>query len=190
MLKDYFPYEYADSVYDIDFRQLYADGFRGLLFDIDNTLVHHGEDADRESEELFRELHSIGFRTLLLTNNDEARVKRFVKNIDTLYLCEADKPSVSGYNKALDMLSVKKSEAVMIGDQIFTDILGANRCGIASVLVHYITVPGAKIGKKRYIEQMIIRFCTKSRRYSHRLGDIIKSSPREPAASGAGRAEQ
>lgn len=157
MLKKYYPYEYAKSVYDIRYKELYDHGIKGLIFDIDNTLVHHGDDATPEAEQLFRDLKSIGLKTVLLTNNDEKRTKRFVKNIDTPYICDAGKPSVKGYKKALDILGVDKSEAVVIGDQMFVDIIGANYCGIPSILVHYITVPGEIwLGFKRYIEMAIL----------------------------------
>ena len=76
----------------------------------------------------------MGFRTLLLTNNSRERVERFVRNIDTLYLCEAGKPGPEGYLKAAGLLGLEREELVCIGDQIFTDILGANRSGMASVI--------------------------------------------------------
>ena len=174
MLEKYYPYEYAQSVFDIDYVKLYTLGYRAILFDIDNTLVHHGEDATPEIEALFREIHSIGLKTLLLSNNDDASVKRFIRNIDTPYLCDADKPNPEAYRKAAELLGVGKKEVIVIGDQMFTDILGANRCGMPSILVHYITVPGEKwIGTKRYIEKAVLYLFGKSR-YSHRLGRIIK----------------
>ena len=175
LLRNYYPYEYADSVFDIDYSALASMGYKAVIFDIDNTLVHHGDDSTPEVDCLFAEIHSAGLKTLLLTNNDEERVQRFIKNIDTLYVCDADKPLQDGYKKALDMLGVKAEEAICAGDQIFTDVLGANRTGIPSVLIHYVYIPGVtKIGKKRYIEKMILWFWRRSRKYSHRLGGIIK----------------
>ncbi len=174
MLERYYPYEYADSVFDIDYVKLYSLGYRAILFDIDNTLVHHNDDATPEIEELFRYIHSIGLKTLLLSNNDEERVKRFIRHIDTLYLCDADKPNPEAYWRAAELLGVGKKEAIVIGDQMFTDILGANNAGMPSILVHYITVPGEKwIGVKRYIEKAVLRLHRKSG-YSHRFGKILK----------------
>ena len=61
MLEKFFPDEYLDSTYSIDFEDLYRKGFRGIIFDIDNTLVPHGAPADKRAEELFERLKKIGF---------------------------------------------------------------------------------------------------------------------------------
>ena len=96
-----FPYEYVDSVFSIDYGKLVQKGFKGIIFDIDMTLVPHGADSTKEIDELFKTIHKAGLKTLLLTNNSEERVKRFIKNIDTLYLCDAEKPNPEGYLKAI-----------------------------------------------------------------------------------------
>ncbi len=83
MIKKYYPYEYAESVFMIDYQKLYQKGFRGIIFDIDNTLVHHGDDSTPEIDDLFRKIQRLGLKTLLLSNNDRGRVERFIKNIDT-----------------------------------------------------------------------------------------------------------
>ncbi len=175
MLSLLFPFEYAESVFSIDYEQLYKNGIRGLIFDIDNTLVHHGDDSTDQIDALFQKIHKTGLKTLLLTNNDEERVKRFIKNIDTLYICDADKPDISGYLKAVELLGIKKEEAVCIGDQIFTDILGANRCKMASILVKFIRLEGeTRFGKRRAVESVILKLYAKSHRYRNRLGNILK----------------
>ena len=69
MLEKFFPDEYLDSTYSIDFEDLYRKGFRGIIFDIDNTLVPHGAPADKRAEELFERLKKIGFSCCLLSNN-------------------------------------------------------------------------------------------------------------------------
>ena len=175
IISELMPYEYVQSVYDIDFLKLKEKGYKGLLFDIDNTLVHHGDDSNPKVDKLFLELNNMGFKCVMVSDNNEERILRFLKNIDALYIAEAGKPGTKSYNKALKMLNMKKEEVVMIGDQIFTDIRGANRAGIASILVHYIVIPGVtKIGKKRVLEKMILFFHRRSRKYNHRLGTIVK----------------
>ena len=77
MFQILYPYEYVENVFAIDYKKLYEKGFRGILFDIDNTLVHHGDDSTEEIDQLFAMVQSIGFQTLLLTDNNEERVKRF-----------------------------------------------------------------------------------------------------------------
>lgn len=174
MLKQYFPYECADSVFEVDYEKLYAAGMRAVLFDIDNTLVHHGADATPEIEALFPRIHAAGLKTLLLSNNDAPRCERFIRNIDTPYLCDADKPSPKGYRKAAEMLGVTPGECVVIGDQIFTDILGANRSGMASILVKFIRLPEeTRIGKRRYLEYLVLFLRRMQPEYCHRLGDIL-----------------
>lgn len=84
MFSCFYPDRIEESVYNIDFEKLYNNGKRGILFDIDNTLVMHGADADKAAEDLFGRLHLLGFKTCLISNNDEERVKRFNKNIGTI----------------------------------------------------------------------------------------------------------
>lgn len=156
-LVKYYPRGYAESVFGIDYDKLYRKGFRGIIFDIDNTLVHHGDGSTPEVDRLFVRIHNAGLKTLLLTNNDEERVLRFIKNIRTDYICDAEKPEPQGYLNALKKLGIKRSQAVVIGDQLFTDILGANRCGIPGILVKFIRLPEEKwIGKRRYLEKLIM----------------------------------
>lgn len=169
-----YPYEYAKSVFLIDFEKLYSLGFRGIIFDIDNTLVFQNEDATKKVEELFLFLHSLGFKTVILSNNGEERVRRFLKNIDSPFVCKAYKPFKCGYRKALSIMKVKKEEAVFIGDQIFTDILGANRSKIKSILVCPVKKDGAKPLLRRKFEEPILRSYQKNLRFCHRLGKILK----------------
>ena len=171
-----FPFEYVDSVFSIDYDKLFQKGYKGVIFDIDMTLVPHGADSTKEIDELFKTIHKAGLKTLLLTNNSEERVKRFITNIDTLYLCDANKPDRDGYVKAIEMMGIRKNEAVFIGDQIFIDIYGANRCGIASILVKYVTAEiETNIGIRRNLEKVILKLYGVTKIYQHRLGDILKT---------------
>ena len=77
MLEIFYPYEYVESVFSIDYKKLIKLGYKGLIFDIDNTLVHHGEDSTREVDELFKEIQNMGLKTVILSNNSERRVKNF-----------------------------------------------------------------------------------------------------------------
>ncbi len=175
MLKKYYPYEYVDSVFAIDYEKLFALGYRGIIFDIDNTLVHHGDDSNIKVDKLFEAIHSIGFKTLLLSNNSAARIERFNRNIGALYIAEADKPKTAGYIKAVEMLGLEKEKIVVIGDQLFTDISGANRSEMASILVRFMQREGeTRIGKKRMLEKVILSIYKINKAYQSRLGDITK----------------
>ena len=171
MIRDYFPRAYAASVFAIDYQQLADEGFRGVIFDIDNTLVHHGEGSTPRVDALFARLHKIGLKTCLLSNNDEERVQRFIPNIDTDYICDAGKPDPAGYLRAAEMMGTKPWETLVVGDQLFTDVLGANRAGMPAVLVKFIRLPGEKwIGWHRYMEYGILiwwRLCGADKKGLH-----------------------
>lgn len=175
MFKNLYPFEYVENVFLIDYQSLYNKGYRGLIFDIDNTLVPHGKDATKDVEDLFKKIKSLGFRTLLLSNNNEERVKRFINNIDTLYICDANKPNVYNYLNAVKMLNIDKKQALFIGDQIFTDIYGANKSGIDNILVKYIGFyEKGKKGIKRNLEKLILKMYNYSKYYKNRIGNVEK----------------
>ena len=158
MLKRFYPQKTAASTYEIDFEKLYADGKRGIIFDIDNTLVEHGADSDKRSEELFAMLHKMGFKTCLLSNNDEERVLRFNKNINTNYIYKAGKPLAKGYMKAAECMGLEISRVVFVGDQLFTDVYGANRLGMDNICVKPISPKEElKIVVKRGLEKIVFR---------------------------------
>lgn len=175
MLKQYFPNARADSVFSIDYQKLYDLGYRGIIFDIDNTLVHHGDDSTPQVDALFRSIHEIGLKTILLSNNGVSRIERFIRCIDTPYISNADKPKPDNYYRALERMGLEAGQAVVIGDQVFTDILGANRSGIDSILVNFIPAPNeTKIGIRRHLERIILAVWRLTG--SNRIGDIWKET--------------
>lgn len=94
MFQNFYPDIWMDSTYEIDFEALYQKGIRGLIFDIDNTLVEHGAPADQRAIALFHRLHEIGFSMMLLSNNKEPRVKMFCDAVEgASYIYKAGKPS-------------------------------------------------------------------------------------------------
>ena len=97
MFERFFPDRYVASTYIIDYEKLYEEGVRGLIFDIDNTLVPHGAPADERAVRLFARLKDIGFRCCLISNNQEKRVKTFNEPIRVDYVYNAHKPSVKNY---------------------------------------------------------------------------------------------
>lgn len=135
MFQRWYPKMYVDSVTEIDFEYFYKIGFRGIVFDIDNTMVPHGAPADDRSRELFERLRKIGFQTCALSNNKEPRVKMFCDDVKSQYIYKGGKPGVDGYRKAMEKCNTNEKNTIFVGDQIFTDIWGANRAGIYSILV-------------------------------------------------------
>lgn len=176
MLSKLYPYECAKSVFTIDYEKLYDEGYRGLIFDIDNTLVLHGTDSTPEIDVLFRDIQAIGFKTLLLSNNEEKRINRFMENIRSYYIHDAQKPKTWGYKKALEIMELDASQVVVIGDQAFTDILGANRVGMVSILVDFLRWPNeTHLGKRRRAEQMVLLTYKLRKKYCNRLGGVEKN---------------
>ena len=117
LLNRFYPWETADSVFSIDYEKLYRLGYRGILFDIDNTLVLHGADSNEEVDALFRRLHSMGLQTLLLSNNSEERILRFLAHIESPYIAEADKPAPAAYLQAVKTLGLSREQTIVIGDR-------------------------------------------------------------------------
>lgn len=164
MFSKFFPDATAKSTYNIDFEALYAQGIRGLLFDIDNTLVPHGAPADARAEALFARLKAIGFNCCLISNNKEARVLMFNKNIKVNYIYDAHKPSRTGYERAMKLMGTNKTNTVFIGDQLFTDVYGAKRTGIRNILVSPIhPKEEIQIVFKRKLEKIVLYFYKKQK---------------------------
>lgn len=163
MFDMFFPDKYVASTYVIDFEKLYEEGIRGLIFDIDNTLVPHGEPADQRAVNLFARLKAIGFECCLISNNQEPRVKMFNEKIQVNYVYNAHKPSVKNYFKAMGIMGTDQSNTVFIGDQLFTDVWGAKRSGIRNILVKPIyPKEEIQIVLKRYLEKVVLYFYKKS----------------------------
>lgn len=165
MLKTFFPDEYIASTYIIPFEALYSEGYRGIIFDIDNTLVPHGAPADERAKKLFKRLKDMGFDCCLLSNNQEPRVKMFNKEIGVHYIFNAHKPSVKNYEKAMELMRTDKSSTLFVGDQLFTDVWGAKRAGIRNILVRPIhPKEEIQIVLKRYLEKIVLHFYKKEQK--------------------------
>lgn len=163
MLEMFYPDRYVVSTYVIDFEKLYEQGYRGLIFDIDNTLVPHGEPADERAVRLFERLKKIGFHCCLISNNQEPRVKMFNEKIQVDYVYNAHKPAKKNYLKAMEIMGTDQETTVFIGDQLFTDVWGAKRSGIPSILVKPIhPKEEIQIVLKRYLEKIVLFFYKRS----------------------------
>ncbi len=156
---NFYPDDYIRSTYDIDFEELYRKGYRGVIFDVDNTLVPHDAPADERAKALFSRLNAIGFKALLLSNNKEPRVKRFAEDVKyASYIFKANKPARSGYRAAMRKMGTDEKTTLFVGDQLFTDVWGAHRAGIKNILVHPINPKEEiQIVLKRRLEAIVLR---------------------------------
>lgn len=165
MFETFFPDEYVASTYVIPFEKLYEEGYRGIIFDIDNTLVMHGAPADERAKKLFARLKELGFACCLLSNNQEPRVKMFNRDVQVNYIFNAHKPSTVNYEKAMELMGTDKSNTIFIGDQLFTDVWGAKRTGIRNILVKPIhPKEEIQIVFKRRLEKIVLYFYKRSKK--------------------------
>lgn len=161
-MKFLYPDFYYKSVNEIPFAKLKEMGIKALIFDIDNTLTMHGERGNIENINFFDFLKKEGFKCLVMSNNKKERVEEFATYVDVSYIYDAKKPLKKSYLKALDILKVHKKEVIFIGDQLFTDVLGANLFGIKSILVSPISEKEEiQIVFKRSLEKIILKFYKK-----------------------------
>lgn len=147
----------SGSAYDIDYRYLWSRGYRGIIFDIDNTLVEHNEPATKRSRQLFESLRDIGFRTSVVSNNREPRVKLFAEAVGCEYVYRAAKPMPDGYVSAMEKMGSDRESTFVVGDQLITDIWGANNAGIRSIMVGKVAFhEDIHIYFKRVVEAVIV----------------------------------
>lgn len=136
----YKPTIYSKDIYSINYIKLKEQGIKLFLFDIDNTIAKTSEKTPSEKViKLFKELKKENFKIIILTNAVPHRALRFKKslNVDTYYL--SCKPSKRNYLRIIKKYKYKKEEIAAIGDQIYTDIKGANKLGLTSILVDQIS---------------------------------------------------
>lgn len=171
MLRIFYPKRIADSAYIIDYELLYKEGYRGIIFDIDNTLVEHGADASERAIELISRLKRMGFQVCLISNNQEERVMRFNKDINVKYIFNAKKPARKSYIMATKLMGTTIDDTVFIGDQLFTDVFGANRIGMMSYFVKPI---GPKEEIQIVIKRKLERIVLKHYRRDLKRGKILR----------------
>lgn len=163
MIRTLYPDAYLDSVYSIDFEAYREKGYKGIIFDIDNTLVCHGAPATEEIIAFIAKLKSMGYEIMVMSNNKEHRVKSFAQAVgDIGYIYKAGKPAKRSYLRCMEEMHTGCDSTLFVGDQLFTDVFGAKRCGIRSILVQPIDKKEEiQIVFKRYLEKIILHFYLK-----------------------------
>lgn len=137
LIKKYFmPNDYVQSVFQIDIEKLANSGFKGIITDLDNTLV--GWDVKtptKEIQEWFKKANDLGLTITIVSNNSEKRVSGFSKDLDVDFIFKARKPMGRAFKKAIQHMNIKPEETIVIGDQMLTDVLGGNNNGLYTIMV-------------------------------------------------------
>jgi len=132
----FYPNVYIKSIYDIDTKLLMNKEINNIIIDIDNTLSKWGSKEPEPSEcNWIKKIRGEGFNICILSNSSNSRIKKYCSNLDVLYIKNVRKPFKKSFIRAMNLLKSNKINTCVIGDQIFTDILGGNKCGMFTILV-------------------------------------------------------
>lgn len=163
MLKKFKPTWMVKSIYNITPEQLKKEKIKAVLTDLDNTLIAwNNPEATVETLEWIKLMKENNIEVIILSNNTRKRVGRVAAILDLEYIPSAMKPLQHGFKKAQKKSKYEKKELLMVGDQIITDINGANRAGIRSVLVKPILDSDAwNTRLNRFVELKIMNYLIK-----------------------------
>lgn len=156
---DIYPDLYLDSVKNINATLLKKNNVSGLILDVDNTLIDYDRNLIDGAEEWCNSLKDEGIKCIIVSNsNKKAKVAKVAEKLDVDYIMFAKKPLKSGFKKALENLNLKAEEVAVVGDQLFTDVIGAKRMKMFSILVKQVGPKDLFITKlKRPIENAMIK---------------------------------
>ncbi|MBM7569591.1 HAD superfamily phosphatase (TIGR01668 family) [Aquibacillus albus] len=163
MFKKFLPNEHVKSIFEITPEKLKEKGIKGIITDLDNTLVAWDvRDATPEIIQWFKLMEDSDIKVTIISNNKEERVKIFSQPLNTPFVYSARKPLALAFNKAAKDMKLAKNEIVVIGDQLLTDVLGGNRAGFYTMLVVPIVETDGKITQvNRYVERRILNWMRK-----------------------------
>ena len=140
MVEKYMPDIYQKSIYYINYDKLFKKGIRCILFDLDNTISPpHVNKATKRLIKLFDELKDIGFKIIIISNSPKHRIEPFKNYLNVDACAFAIKPRRNKYERVMDKFKFKSTEIAAVGDQLLTDIYGANKLDITSILVNPLT---------------------------------------------------
>ncbi|MGZ9584964.1 YqeG family HAD IIIA-type phosphatase [Paenibacillus marinisediminis] len=159
MFKGFIPRLRVSTVYDINLAELKANGVKGIITDLDNTLVGAKDPlATPQLEAWIEEVKRQGFKLVIVSNNNLIRVSTFAAPLDIQFVFAARKPSQKPFQKAMDIMGLKSEETAVIGDQLMTDVLGGNRMKLYTILVQPIALQDE--GWTTRINRRLERFVT------------------------------
>ena len=136
-MDNFIPDMYQKSIYHINYEKLKEDGIKCLLFDLDNTCVpFKDKEPNKKLVDLFERLKDMDFKVIIFSNATKKRITPFKNGLNVDCSAKSKKPNTNKLMKVIKMFGYDLSEVVLIGDQLFTDILCGNRAGIKTVLVN------------------------------------------------------
>lgn len=139
-MDNFVPDIYQKNIYSIDYESLKNSGIKCLIFDLNNTIAPLSEPVPNATlKDLFAYLESMKFKLVILSNSGKMRVAPFKEKLNVDASFKSHKPSRKKYQKILELYHLQVHEVASIGDQLLTDILGANRMGFTSILVNPIS---------------------------------------------------
>ena len=160
----FIPDIYQKSIYTIDYKKLKKKGMKCLLFDLDNTIAPYKViEPDQKVKELFASLEK-DFKVIIISNSNKNRLRPFKEKLNVDVAFSSKKPFKTKYKKILELYNFKIDEVACIGDQLLTDILGANRMGFTSILVNRIAKYETIFTRfNRFFEKFILKSLAKKR---------------------------
>jgi uncharacterized protein len=163
LLKNFLPNQHVKSIFEITPESLKAKGVKGIITDLDNTLVEWDRPlATPKLVNWFEEMKKSNINVTIVSNNNENRVKAFSDPLNIPFIYEARKPLKRAFNRALKQMGLQKQETVVIGDQLLTDVLGGNRGGFHTILVVPVAKTDGVITKfNRLVERRILNWFRK-----------------------------
>ncbi len=151
MLKYLCPNQFVEDIYQINLRHLTEKGISGIIADLDNTLVPWNDnELFPEVLEWIKKVKENGFKVCIVSNNHSERGEDLAKALDVPAIWRAVKPRRGAFRRALKIMDLKPSKVAVVGDQVFTDILGGNRLGLHTILVH-------PLNKREFIGTRLVR---------------------------------
>lgn len=173
MFNLFLPKKHVNSIFDITPDFLQSEGKKGIIIDLDNTLVPWNvSHATDEVIEWLNKMAEADIKVTIFSNNNKERVTIFAEPLKTPFIYKANKPLQRAFRRAKTMMELEQNEIVVIGDQLLTDILGGNRAGFYTILVVPIVQSDAPITKfNRNLERLILNHFYRKGKLSRRMTD-------------------
>ena len=166
-MNNFIPDIYVNNIFDINYEKLRKNGIKCILFDLDNTIAPISvEEPSKEIKDLFAYLDDLNIKVIIISNSSKKRVSPFKEHLNVDSCFSSKKPFKFKYKKILKLYKFSESEVACVGDQLLTDILGANRMGFTSILVERLSENELIFTKiNRFFEKFIFKNLEKKEIY-------------------------